>query len=52
MSARAAVAVELACVVAITVGAALIYLPAALIIGGALVLLGMQGVVPRRERGA
>lgn len=52
MNKGAATVIELACVAAIAVGVALIYVPAALIIGGLLVLTLMQGIAPRRERGA
>lgn len=52
MSARISAAVEIGCVLVIAAGVAMLSVPAALIIGGALVLLGMQGLGRRREDGA
>lgn len=51
MSARVSSAVEVGCVLLIAAGVAAVYWPAALIVGGALLLLGMQGVGRRREDG-
>lgn len=44
MSERATVTLEVLCVLVIAAGVAAVYWPAALIIGGGLLLLGLQGV--------
>ena len=49
MTERWARAVEVLCVLCIAIGAGLAYLPAGFIVGGALMLLGAQGVTARRD---
>lgn len=40
---------EVLCVLLVAVGAGLAWLPAGFIVGGGLLLLGLQGVTPRRD---
>lgn len=50
MSTRGALAAEIAFVAVVAIGVGLVYLPAGVIVFGALMLLGMQGFRPRNDR--
>lgn len=49
MSERVMRCLEVGCVLLVAIGAGLAWLPAGFMLGGALLLVGLQGLTPRRR---